>query len=295
MYPYRSFGDNEPESERNIIVCANSGPDTVYFTRNGGMFMRPPADLLDPDLIASRTPEKDFEHRAAFLDKASNLFNRIICEFCLLGIVSEPATPTTIAAAMIDDGAAWITSAGGARESYLERTIVGSVPRDFISGLIPPSKHPTAQAGLACNQEHASRLAEISEHLPTLVAGAYYQFSRRQLSEALVDSWIVIEQIIDCYWTYYVSHFRGSRKDRLVDARTYTVAVRLETLHTVDLIPYEIYEYLNIARKHRNELAHRALIDINRAADTVLAMHALLEFCCNSQLAMPLARLTITW
>ena len=64
--------------------------------------------------------------------------------------------------------------------------------------------------------ESALKLALISENLPLLIASAFSLYSKQETSEALIDSWIVVEQIIDYLWSEYLDLIEISeRKDRL--------------------------------------------------------------------------------
>jgi len=155
--------------------------------------------------------------------------------------------------------------------------------------------HSSSTLQQVLSLECANRLVEVSDYLPTLVAGAYSMFSRGQLSAALIDSWIAIEQILDFLWQIYLSDFPKKRKRRLNDTRTYTAAVRIEMLHTVDVLPATLYESLNTARKHRNDLAHRAKISIDMATEVVGAMKETIEFFTKISVAPPLVNRGVNW
>jgi hypothetical protein len=99
------------------------------------------------------------------------------------------------------------------------------------------------------------RLTAIAESTPTFIAGTYSLYSRRQLAEAIIDAWIVIEQVVDCAWSSYIDELDDRmRRERLRDNRTYTAAVRIELLHTKRLIPPALYEAMNLARKQATPL-----------------------------------------
>jgi hypothetical protein len=156
------------------------------------------------------------------------------------------------------DGHCLINSGGGGREAYLERTI-GPCTELIQSGLW--RTHPLCApdtAEMAAKQQRVGVLLAVSEHLPTVVLGAYSLSSRQQLGEALLDAWIAVEQILDYKWGQYVSGIEDSRRrERLGDTRTYTAAVRSEILLTAGRLSAAEYVAVTAARQERNAFAHR--------------------------------------
>ena len=298
LYPYRIFDRvdwSDPYSATAIVARINLESDEILVTCTGGLFIQPPAHLSDLLTNAITEPGKDLQAKLAFEEKTADVFNRIICELALNGIVSEPTTPVHISRGEMIDEHILITSASGGREMYLERTLTPSLQLHL--GTWRTNQLCSFEVvNAAIGQECTSRLNQISSSLPTLVAGAYFMFSRRQLSEALVDGWIVIEQIIVGLWTNYTSSIIAkSRRERLLDSRTYSVGVRIETLYTIDVISEPLYTALNAARKHRNELAHRAKINLAMATEVLDAMKQTIEFFCKASIAMPLANVGVNW
>jgi hypothetical protein len=298
LYPYRLFGEpdwNDPYSATAVIANVQVGSDELLITCNGGLFIRPPANLSDL-LSAEIDPGKDdLKAKLAFEEKAANAFNRVICEFALKGIVSEPATPVHISRGELINDHALIRSASGGREIYLERTtmpLMQLLQRTWRMNQL----HDLDVVEAMARQECTSQLVQVSDYLPTLVAGAYSLFSQRQLSEALIDSWIVVEQIIDWLWTDYLLRIADkSRKKRLSDPRTYSAAVQIEILHTIGVLPLSLYQALNTARKHRNDLAHRAEISLTMATEGVTAMKQIIEFLCKTSVEPPSVSVGVNW
>ena len=141
---------------------------------------------------------------------------------------------------------------------------------------------------LAIQQDCSNRLSNRSATMPRLVAGAYYMYSRGELAEALIDSWIVVEQVIDSLWQAHVASVEGkARKDRLSDTRNYTASVRAEVLFSVGKIAPDLYELIDGARKHRNALAHRATITMSAADASLGAMKAAVELACGKTVEPP--------
>jgi hypothetical protein len=294
IYPYCLLSKpnwEDPLSATEVIQQIDTSQGKILVTRNGGLFVEPPAELAHAD------PVSNLQAKMAFEEEAAKLLNLVICEYALHGIVSEPATPVHISAGKLIDGHALITSAGGGREIYLRRTLNPSIQLLSPQGMW--LMHPVYDmqitvdvAKLSC----ASRLAEISDNLPALTAGAYSLFSQRQLSEALIDAWIVVEQVINWLWDEHKNGISDAgRKDRLADSRTYTSAVRIEVLHTIGVLDDDLYSLMTRARTHRNNLAHRATISFEMASETLMAMRSTVEFLCGTQVGAPSTSTSVNW
>lgn len=297
IYPYCLLSApnwEDPYSATEVIERIDVGSNRILVTRNGGLFIRPPETLAyinDP----GTEPGENLDAKLEFEEQAAILFNRVICELAFHGIISEPATPVHISAGKLIDDHALIVAAGGGREIYLERTLNPSM--HLLQGTW--RMHRVHDPQIVSNVTRlvcSSKLSQISENLPGLAAGAYSLFSQRQLPEALTDAWIVIEQIVDWLWTDYLSQLDDTnRQERLSDTRTYSAAVRIEILHTVGTLTSSLYSALNVARKHRNNLAHRAKISLDMAIETVSAMKDMIESFCKTSIATPLATSGVNW
>jgi hypothetical protein len=290
LYPYQLFGMPDWADDRSAAkVISRISVDTqeILVTCNGGLFVRPSEDLADP--------EKHLRAKLDFEERAASLFNRIICELALQGVVSEPASAVHISAGRLIDGCALIRTASGGREMYRERTIGPLM--ELMRGTW--RTHPIRGLDVVevtSRQECVTKLVQVSAQLPTLIPGAYSLYSRRQLTEALIDSWIVIEQLIDSLWSDYLSQIGDkARRDRLADTRAYTVAVRLEVLLTAGRLSADLYDQANAARKHRNDVAHRARTTLKMAAETTAAMRALLEWFCGKPVAPLCVSESVNW
>ena len=294
LYPPKLLGNpdwHDRMSAIEVIERIEVEANEVLITCNGGLFLRVPPDL------------KTLKDKRMFEEKAASLFNNIICEFALYGVVSEPATPTHISGGKLIKNFALITSVGGGREVYMERTMAPCLELIRSGGLWQINPQISLNVVQEIKQQQFTvKLKEVSTTLPTLVAGAYSLFSKRQLSEALNDSWIVNEQIIDWLWSDYKNSItataeieQNKRKERLSDERTYTAAVRIEVLYVAGCLPAHIYEAINNARKHRNKLAHRAQINLKMAQECLDAMRQMIEYLCGASVEPPMAIESINW
>ena len=300
LHPHRVFPPIDydvPYMMTKVIAKAQVDEHEVLVTRYGCLFVRPPKNFPEAWPTDPNKSKKHFERRIAFEEEAAFAFNRLICELALMGIVSGPATPVHISVGKLVDGHALISSGGGGREFYPERTVQPSF--ELLRGTWPAGHAMHVQEGVldtACLLERANKLSDLSPTLPTLVAGAYSLSSQRQLGEALIDAWVVSEQILDYLWREHVSKVGDTaRKDRLSDPRTYSAAVRTEILHTTDEIDQDLYSALNLARKHRNDMAHRARVTSQAANDVLHAMKLMLEHLLQTEVESPIAGSSISW
>ena len=297
IYPYCLLSEpdwDQPLSATEVIQRIDADGTEIMITRNGGLFVQPPEEIANPiDLEAD--PSADLQAKMEFEEHAASLFNLVLCEYALHEIISEPATPVHISAGKLIDEHALVISAGGGREIYLERTMNPSMQllqQTWRIHRVHDQQITSDVAKLYCS----SKLAQISVNLPSLTAGAYSLFSRRQLSEALIDAWIVIEQIVDWLWEEHKNQTSNAdRRNRLADSRTYTAAVRIEILRTTDVLDDELYAEITTARSHRNNLAHRAKISFDIALETLNAMKSTLEFLCGGSIGAPSASRGVNW
>jgi len=125
----------------------------------------------------------------------------------------------------------------------------------------------------------ARRLSALGPSLPEFVSAAYSLFNRRLLAEALLDSWIVVEQVINSPWkTNYQSRARDPAHTRRLEAgRSFTANIRAEVLWATGVLEDDLYDLLQRARKHRNDLAHGANVSVAAAGEGMNAMRGILE------------------
>lgn len=197
--------------------------------------------------------------------------------------------------AKLIDGHALITAGTGGREAYNDRTSGPALALITQGGGFTWARTNEATLDNASTCERALRLASVSESLVTLIPAAYSLYSQRQLAEALIDSWIVCEQLLDSTWRSHVDSFDSTRRRRLDDPRTFPSAVRIELLQTAGVIPDDLAAGLHRARKSRNEVAHRASVNLDGANQAMEGMKAFLEFVLGSKIAPPAVSQGISW
>jgi hypothetical protein len=140
----------------------------------------------------------------------------------------------------------------------MERTVG---PALALAGPLIPITWPQTQdvvLDLVLPLRRTRQLLDISPALPTFVASAYSLFARRLYAETLTDTWIAIELMINDLWkkTYRRGSRDASHRKRLDDARSFTANLRAELLYATDVFPGDLYDSIQIARKHRNDLMH---------------------------------------
>lgn len=295
LYPHRLLSEpdwNDRYSATEIINTAKVDDLEIYITINGGLFVTPPPELILEDPLDF----SKFYNKQEFEEKVATAFNQLICEFSFFGLVSEPATPVQISIGKKINNHALITSGYGGREMYLDRTITPSI--DLLSQnrwRTYPLVNPDIILKAIC-LERASILARINITIPVIIASAYSNFSKRQLGETIIDSWMVIEQLLNDYWKVHISKINDtSRKKRLKDHRTYSSSVKIEMLFSLGLFPNDLYEKINKARKHRNDLAHNVVISLDGAKESTVALQSMIEFFLKTKIEPLLVNEGINW
>lgn len=281
----------EPRSLTKIIRTIAIGSHEIFITQQGGLFARPSEELAGP--YADSEPfQKKFQEKMEFQENLSGAFNRLLCELALLGVVSDPVSPVHISGGLMGEGYALVTVGGG---SYLERTVAPTLAQRSGEWQLW-TRYDEALLDRAAAQTCTGRLIDISPSVPTLIVGAYSLFARRLLSEALIDGWIVTEQLIDHLWQRHISPVKDkARRERLEDDRSYPASIRVEMLLTAGVIDGQMAEATQVARQHRNRLAHRAKISLQATTECLDAMRGMVEFICGEKVAPPPRSFFIGW
>lgn len=295
----------DPEGATQILREATVDSLQVHITRMGGLFVKPPVSL-SPTLTKIAEPSGSLaihshckthgkiEEKQLFVESATRAFNQIICELTLLGVVSDLASPVHVCEGKLLSGHAFVTLESGGRETYVERSS-GPI-RALYGGWEHWTEHPDSILSNAIALNRTKVLSNLSPTLPALVAGAYSAFSRRLLPEALIDAWIVIEQLLDHLWQRHLDEISDAQRGaRLKDNRTYSASVRAEVLLTAKVLSESLYENVQKARKYRNQLAHRADVSYLATCEVMMALRAMLSSVITESIAEPYAWWRVTW
>jgi hypothetical protein len=142
--------------------------------------------------------------------------------------------------------------------------------------------------------DDALRLEAAAPSAPQLLLGALWSYTTQAAAEAVVDAWIVIEQIVGQYWEEYAGGLPTKRRNALRDHRAYTVAVRIEVLETTGKLPAALAIALHGARKQRNDLVHSAAgAETGRKA--IEAMALLIEHYLGRAVTLPAPLAPLAW
>ena len=268
---------SEPLGHLRVGAVIETDGLKLLVTLSGGIFVRPPPELVQTDPDASDEPtlwrQIDFEVTAA------RAANNVICELALNGVVSEPAAPAFICQGRVVDNHIAIRSVGGGREAYVDRSIDHLADQSTWHAL---RLWPNALAE-SRSLARTSRLLELSSHAPTLVAGAYSAMSRMQYVEAIADAWIIVEQ-----------YLRYAMK-RAGLGRTGKASQAIRRLTEAGILSSELSAAIGDARKARNDLLHGADLSAPKARTVLNAMKLMLEAHCGSPVSTPLETESTNW
>jgi hypothetical protein len=296
LYPVTHFAEDmerlpDPDTLTRVIrTIPTAGPHQteVMLTRMSGLFVRVPGEYAGGGIEIPIDPEQ-IRRRAEMTEQAADAMNQVICELALSGITSDPASPIEIGMGFFANGRAGIASGGSQQNERVMdpvmRVMTQAPPFWFgISNSVPEEK----LAGIE-ELDATRKLLTVSDALPAFIAAAYALFQRRLLAEALVDGWIVIEQVVNWLWReqYRPKAHDAAHRARLDDYRSFTANTKLETLLAAGAIQPELYDALQEARRRRNATAHGARVDLASAQTVVDAMRKTIEFVCGRAVAPP--------
>jgi hypothetical protein len=292
LYPYTILANIDVDRqgiEYEILDEMEVNGITIIINRSGGLFT-----IVPDELIGKKTDENGhilYSHiksQENFEQGVCDSFNHFACELSLRGLTTCAFSPSFLGIGKKEGNKIWITTACSSPSSAFER-VIGPHFKDnheqrvmalFTGGM----QIFVNSRGMLLTK----RLANISKALPFYILSAYSQFQQHQIHEAIVDAWIACEQIIDYLWNSHIDRIEDKKRiDRLKDTRTYSVAVRLEILFNIGVINEELYSLLNNARKHRNDIAHRAETNIEKSFETMLALHKLIEYIVGEKVSGP--------
>ena len=278
IFPLRFFGNPHPDhadAATEIVKDIQIGEHLVHVTRGGGLFVTRPEGLATDELFA-------------FNEAIEISLNRLICEFALAAnLISEPMSPVHFWVAQLSNGHIDIRGAAGGRESYYERSIGPSTllnGSDWWTSWTPVDESAVDQVAPL---NFTTTISSISESAPRFVASAYSHYSRAHMAEAIIDAFVVIEQIVDHYWSQHISQVPLKRRERLKDTRLYTASSRIEVLETTGVIDSAQSTHFHNARGHRNNVAHRGAVGPDSAKESMSALKAALELLCGDEVTQP--------
>jgi hypothetical protein len=279
---------------------AQHGAD-VLLTADGGLFTEPPDGYQPPDGARTRVSVQPNDTQFRYSERTAERFNAVICELALANLVPQPAGPLHISPAwLLADGYAMITSSGRGAHQANHR---GS---EAIRRLRTPDPawHSMAQTEVRrvpdirslTSLPNAARLTEVHVQAPTYVANSYYFWFQQQFAEAVVNSWIFVEQYLEHLWKSLIPAVGSHRRERLKDSRTYTASVRTEVLQTAGLLDDATAEVFHRARRFRNSLSHNARpVEYAGGKAAIEALEAVLLLVCGPGSRPQELNLSVRW
>jgi len=214
---------------------------------------------FDGTLVLPAVPQ--FRDRSAAVAQ----FNKTLSELLLGGIYCEAVSPDDVGFGTISfTGYARISGgATGAAASFHIAARTEHIGTLDVIRLLNPETVTTEslQSALTTSRKLLGALEEVPRE--QLLYGATF-YVRKQWAESLIHLWTVTERIIEIAWQRYVLTSQiplpSKRRAFLEDHRTWSAATKLEVLFQKTLLPANIYEKLDAARKARNDLAHRGTV-----------------------------------
>jgi hypothetical protein len=282
LYPpvfLRPIGDNLV-SAAEIIDEIKIDNYSLLITKMGGLFTNLPNDLIgerkddDDHLLSSH-----LENQLKFEQSVCDCFTQLICELSLLGEYKQPITPAYLGIGKRRDNLLITESTGGAPSMFLDR-VFGPVIHTMDKNYFYESMNTISEVyDEAKKLLFTTKLKIVSAKLPLFIASAFSEYSQHQLEESLIDAWVACEQLINHYWKIFINMSTNKeRRERLKDERTYSSSVKLEVLYSSRIFQEDLYNSLQIARKHRNNLIHDIKIDYYAVMDTFEALRGIIEF-----------------
>lgn len=212
---------------------------------------------FDGSLILPAVP--DYASR----EQALNKFNETLGILMLGGIYSEAVHPTDISYGSLTlDGYVRFHGGSGSLAEFhssIRSKIIGALG---AIRLLNPQEISIAEFedSYKKGKEIFQKIKDLN---PSLLLGGTSKFVTHEWAESLIFLWTSIEQIINILWKRHMLDISTKikiegRKDFLKDHRTWTSSNKIEMLYQKAVIPIELYDLLNNARKTRNEFIHSA-------------------------------------
>lgn len=261
--PFRLIKRNEEDLWTPTLDEINSRTyDYVKLHRlsgfiNAGISLKfPMAVSFDGSFILPCLPE--LKEKNSVLE----VFNKALCKLMLGGVFYHAVSPADISYGQLTlDGYFQNLYCEGHGHNYTFHNAIGTThvgPLDVIK-LLEPKSETLEDIKLALNKG-----AKILEAIPTvsptvLLNGISYR-TMNQWSDALINIWTCIEQVLEHIWREKVLTFGNQkipgRKEFLKDSRTWTISTKIELLYQRSVLDFAVYSLLNKARKARNNFIH---------------------------------------
>jgi hypothetical protein len=242
---------------------------TVFLTHAGGVFVEYPKRPAGDD------PAGELNDQRA---RAVEPINLVLCELALsCGAWASAMSEVELASAIHDGDKIEVWAAAG---PYAPAAL--ALQASVLNGDVNVRQweHTTAaELEQMKDLTVAMTLKAISPSLPAFVVGAFGHALRRRYAESVLFSWMACEQLLSYLWRELAvgNALDDDHRKHLRDGRTYPAAVQAENLRVAGRLPDDTYMLLTAARRHRNALAHNAVVGKTALTDGLQALYALLD------------------
>ena len=205
--------------------------------------------------------------------QALGSLNRIMGALLLSGLDARTVREADLGQGKLEPDALTVRSWGG--------TITSRSPQwpSFNA-----SRFDVDMIGLTRQQVTEDQLRSVLSLAETLAADAYLDtvsslfleahthFRESAYRQCLLMAWMVIESWLAREWTAVVEEFKtsASHRDRLTDSRTWTAAVKAETLRMLNVIDSSQLHAITAYRNKRNDVIHDSYDPNASEAETIL-------------------------
>ena len=291
LSPLRRFreGPYDRLAASTVIRTIEGAGLPVLVTRLGGLFVQAPEHLVD-------LPSEDerWSEVGPFQQKAIEAINLVICEFVLNEVVSAAASVADMVIGSLEDDRVEFRALAGGQVTYFERTMLPFYlnQEGWFSAQLLNHQVLDHIDGV----RRAQALASIAASMPLFVIGAYSNFSRLQLSEAVLDAFIVVEQMIDKLWQDWPGSASPTGPQKRPSDRAFDdVSYRIGKLHADGVLVGPIYDAIDAARLARNFVAHRGVVTDEAASTALEALRLLLARFLKTEVPAAIHIRGLTW
>lgn len=199
-------------------------------------------------------------------EDAVNLFNRIICQLQLAGVMCEAIDQRDVVWGKLHEKRLiWPVNLGESASSHLHSKLRMRVASNIDSIVLSSPQYIKVNDFLSALSQGENVLKAIENLTPSFLARGITEMRYKNWSLALSNLWITVEQLTDYLWKSKFltdssmqpeGEINGRIKAMKQDNRTWSSSVKQEMLFQVGILDSFVFERLYPARQARNRLVH---------------------------------------
>jgi hypothetical protein len=202
-------------------------------------------------------------------DDLLDTLNSVMCSLLLGGHLCEAIdTRDIVCGSLLEDYAVWPTDLGGSLNARLHILIRMRIASNLDRiRLVDPKNIPVSRffQQYRTGNDLLTKLPNVS---PTLLLRGVTEMRYHNLTDALSNLWIVVEQLTELLWqdvflarneNHPIPDIPNRRRSLDEDTRTWSMSVKHELLFQKKIISAAVYAKIHPARKARNDLVHKGL------------------------------------